>query len=498
MVKEENRLPRTAHRRESALSRKAIGLLVLITSFVCFFFLATYIGTVPTILSSTVPVKEEVSTVLSRDPDPHPGANTATLTTTKVPEGPRDVSKDNTPAAAVVAPVVNTTSSTTERKSAGTNTKITNETEPSEAGFPANVTVSKNKNISDVISSELRQSADLIGQCDRLPFLACDQTKLNVSVTKQFRVSVLRRPYWLKAFNFQQCDYSNCLFDDSQVTESTDLVIVYVGGLNDNYRPPKRWPHQRYAAAVWESPHHTGASFLYDNHSVWNHAFNLTATYRTDSDIFLPYSRLRFQPRPLKERPNYIEIAQRKKKTAAWFVSNCETPSRRREYVRELQKYIDVDIYGACGQPCSKDNPDCLAQLPRLYMFYLSFENSICTDYVTEKLFKLFEPEMHIVPVVRGGANYDQHLPKNTFVNAANFKTAKDLALHLKKLAGDLKAYSKLLEYKDMYWSDGSQGIDGTACYVCKFLNTKPVESKVYDMKAWMGDNHCREPNDIT
>ncbi|CAL1527929.1 unnamed protein product [Lymnaea stagnalis] len=454
-----------------SLSRKSLVLLVLITFAICFYLFATYTDIVPTLLPFSVLVPGDVSAVWSRGPHHYREAN-ADESTTGVPEFAASFSECTTGAAS--AHVRNTTTDV------------------------ANSTVSNNQNTSDVISSELHQNTDMMGQCNRLPFLACDQTKMNVSVTKQFRVSVLRRPSWMQAFSFHQCEYPNCLFDDSQVTEDTDLVILYVGGLNDNYRPPKRWPHERYAAAVWESPHHTGASFLYDSHSVWNHAFNLTATYRTDSDIFIPYSRLRFQPKPVKERPNYGEIAKMKNKTAAWFVSNCKTQSRREDYVKEMQKYIDVDIYGACGQPCSKDNPDCLAQLPWQYMFYLSFENSICTDYVTEKLFKLFEPEMHIVPVVRGGANYDRHLPKDTVVNAANFKSAKDLALHLKTLAGDWKAYSKLLEYKDMYRSDSSQGIDGIACIACKFLNTKPVESKVYDMKAWMGDNHCREPNDIT
>jgi len=37
-------------------------------------------------------------------------------------------------------------------------------------------------------------------------------------------------------------------------------------------------------------------------------------------------------------------------KLAAWFVSHCHTSSQREKYVTELQKYIDVDIFGYCGE----------------------------------------------------------------------------------------------------------------------------------------------------
>ena len=54
---------------------------------------------------------------------------------------------------------------------------------------------------------------------------------------------------------------------------------------------------------------------------------------------------------------------------------------------KNLQKYIDVDIYGGCGPlKCSLQPWECLEMLDD-YRFYFSFENSLCKDYVTEKLF---------------------------------------------------------------------------------------------------------------
>ena len=53
--------------------------------------------------------------------------------------------------------------------------------------------------------------------------------------------------------------------------------------------------------------------------------------------------------------------------------------------------YQQVDIYGGCGQlKCRRDAQDkdsCYKTLARDYKFYLSFENSLCKDYVTEKFF---------------------------------------------------------------------------------------------------------------
>ena len=82
-----------------------------------------------------------------------------------------------------------------------------------------------------------------------------------------------------------------------------------------------------------------------------------------------------------------IDYSQGKTKLVAWLVSNCGSQLRM-AFVRELMKYINVDVYGICSSAfgqrlsCSKsDEKDCLKH----YKFYLSFENALCKDYITEK-----------------------------------------------------------------------------------------------------------------
>ncbi len=89
-----------------------------------------------------------------------------------------------------------------------------------------------------------------------------------------------------------------------------------------------------------------------------------------DSDIYTPYPVVETIPGSALElqiwnttfnRNKLKHNVRRKKKLVAWFVSNCFTTSGREKYVLELQKYVEVDVYGACGNlTCShSDHIEC-------------------------------------------------------------------------------------------------------------------------------------------
>ena len=153
-------------------------------------------------------------------------------------------------------------------------------------------------------------------------------------------------------------------------------------------------------------------------------------TYRRDSDVFAPYVTFRRSVKPTSVESVLERVrALAKPKLVAWVVSNCKTNSKREDYVSELQKHIQVDIFGKCGtKNCPGDrinSGECKILLERDYMFYLAFENSKCKDYVTEKL--AVSLDMDIVPIVMGGSNYSALAPPGSFIDTSYYLSPKDL-----------------------------------------------------------------------
>ncbi len=84
----------------------------------------------------------------------------------------------------------------------------------------------------------------------------------------------------------------------------------------------------------------------------------------------------------------------------AYVQSSCDTPSGRDEFVQDLMKHVKIDSYGHCLHnkdlpkhlqgPGEMKHPDFLRILSK-YKFVLAIENAVCTDYITEKLWKAFQ-----------------------------------------------------------------------------------------------------------
>uniref|UniRef100_A0A5K4EP96 Fucosyltransferase n=1 Tax=Schistosoma mansoni TaxID=6183 RepID=A0A5K4EP96_SCHMA len=131
-----------------------------------------------------------------------------------------------------------------------------------------------------------------------------------------------------------------------------------------------------------------------------------------------------------------------------WFTLIHESP----EHI-SLANTLDneVDIYGKCGTKICPRNlvndpllPDCFKLIRENYKFYLSFENSLCRWYITEKLFKN-ALKNDILPIVMGASieEYERVAPPYSFIHVDQFESPAKLADYLKYLDKNDTAYNE-------------------------------------------------------
>jgi hypothetical protein len=167
------------------------------------------------------------------------------------------------------------------------------------------------------------------------------------------------------------CEYSNCILTSNRnELDVSDSIIFHWRDVSSDDMPEYHLIDQKWVLYNWEPPGNSPVDNLYPfgNHINW------TMSYRHDSDIFVPYGRLfKCKKNSMKKKYKFDD----KKKSIAWIVSNCDTESKRELYVKELQKYIDVHVFGKCGQSQCSFHSQCYDMIAQNYQFYLSFENSV-------------------------------------------------------------------------------------------------------------------------
>ncbi|XP_063589991.1 alpha-(1,3)-fucosyltransferase C-like isoform X1 [Penaeus indicus] len=301
----------------------------------------------------------------------------------------------------------------------------------------------------------------------------------------------------------------NVTFDKKEV-KSADAVLIYIRSLPK--RPLQlpelepRDPRQPWIALSFEAPPRAN-KYFYDDFHLLNGAFNRTMLYRRDADVVVPHGFVvgRGEEADLLPEiwhsPPISRVPSRERKMAVTFISNCQAESGRLEYIHKVQEYISVDIYGRCGPlKCGHSmyvqhryNPvkdKCLMNAGMNYLFYFAFENSLCNEYVTEKLYNiLFYP---IVPVVLGAANYSTLLPPNSFIDAREFSPIQ-LASLLRRLSQSPEEYQKYHEWRQHYhvslW-----GGQRSLCHLCVRLHDPAFYSThvIRDFQGWfVNESRC-------
>lgn len=272
---------------------------------------------------------------------------------------------------------------------------------------------------------------------------------------------------WFEGYDVHHC-LSDSRFNTTNVKITTnirdlnksDIVIFHPNEFDFRNLPKYRPEGQLWVWLNLEPPQNVKYLNISDD------KFNYTATYRSDSDIFLPYGNFITKSDSFIFQKRFFKPFNERNKKICWLVSNWNSNFRNR-YYEEMKKYMDIKVFGGF----TKD--------PRRYQkcqiisdckFYMSFENANHTDYITEKLW-YNAYQCGAIPIVLGTSrkNYENlGIPGDSFIHVNDFENAKELADFIDKVAEDKNIYKKYFNWRkgrDIYFDDAF----GT--YFCRIVD---------------------------
>lgn len=229
------------------------------------------------------------------------------------------------------------------------------------------------------------------------------------------------------SFVGNDCGYTNCFITNNQnfLPNPSDFDAILFSNyditqLQTTKLPKSRSSWQKYVFMATEP---TGwHAFI---NPVYDDFFNWTWTYRLDSDVMWRYLTI-YDPdneivgpainmewqKDMEPIPEVMKMTlNSKSKAAAMLLFECGSISQMmaKKLNKELEKLgWSVDVYGKCKGSRSCDKHDnitaCFHLISRDYYFYLSFENILERDYVSEKL--VIAMQNDAIPIVYSGADY--------------------------------------------------------------------------------------------
>ena len=254
----------------------------------------------------------------------------------------------------------------------------------------------------------------------------------------------------------------------------------------------------------------------------WDSAFNLTNTYRRDSDVTRYFGDIETSIVKSDRETIYNDIIKSKQPygklienydtifNTAWMVSNCDYTIgavKRMEYGKSLLA-AGLKLYteGACfdnptqrkfriGRSAKPFDHLTIKQKTKLIAptsefplskmkFYLSFENAYrCNDYITEKFWRNAIGQK-LVPIIFGPHIKDVKAiaPPNSFIHADDFNTSLELVEYLNYLDSNDTAYLQYHEWRTLYPEDDKPRTEriqdmGTGeralCELCRVIREK-------------------------
>ncbi|XP_069122402.1 alpha-(1,3)-fucosyltransferase C-like [Argopecten irradians] len=315
------------------------------------------------------------------------------------------------------------------------------------------------------------------------------KTILMFSATRWFNEWVGTK--WNSTDVFRTCPVQNCMLtQDRTLKDSADVVMFRWNDLTKCRKKLK--DGQIWILFEHESPVYSKKSYKRCN----DKKINWTCTYRRDSDFTLVHGH--FAQKDTEYNISQIhKLWTSKSKTAIGFISHCKSPSKRDQFVEKLRSYgVDIDIFGKCGKGrcgsratnwlkvwnITKDRREnCFDVLDTRYKFYLSLENALCKDYVTEKSLHLVLSHQ-IIPLIRDGANRSIFHPPNSYIDTKDFKSIKAIAEHIKYLSKNFDRYLEYFHWRNHYSVETITSVlQSIVCDVCRRVHLGKKYQRLYN-----------------
>ena len=325
----------------------------------------------------------------------------------------------------------------------------------------------------------------------------------------------------LKTYDvFRSCSRRCDITTDIKRGDEAKVFIVQVDMVTNKTLQEKQYD-QIWVLSEFESPQNMNAhNRPFVRREVLKHhrkMFNWTMGYRRDADFVVSHGRFKVRG---NENDDYLahldELMKTKTKLSIWFNSHCHTIGLRENVGKVLQKYLHLDIYGTCGKVLKHCNPSvrhkesfgfsgdghgrCMDFIDKEYKFFMSFENTLCLDYVTEKSLQRIMPHF-IVPVVRTYVNHSLFHPPGSVVDTSKFKNAGSLANFLNTISDD--EYRMFYSWRKHYELENlnSMWLENV-CRICERSYEPEKYVRVYDdIYSWVwkpnGRDVCKTTSDI-
>lgn len=162
------------------------------------------------------------------------------------------------------------------------------------------------------------------------------------------------------------------------------------------------------------------------------------------------------------ELSDYLRPPKPKKRLMAAIISNCGGGGAfgRIRYLRELMEYLEIDSYGRCEHNIDlpkemqgevyANHGKAMRNKVKLfedYKFVLAFENNNVTDYITEKIYNVFQAGS--IPIYMGSSTIDDWVPgEHSMIRTDHYSGPKELAEYILKLDQDDDLYNEYFEWK--------------------------------------------------